>query len=70
MFTREDKINRTEAWRKHCRTFASLAGVNNDIYKELTLQRTEKEAKRKELLAQGKAVILDPFVGYIERKNA
>lgn len=70
MLTREDRINRTATWRKHCQTFAHLAGVDAAIYQELKLQKAEKEAQREKLLAEGKAVIFDPFVGYIARKNA
>lgn len=70
MLTREDRIQRTEAWRKHCQTFAHLAGVNSAIWQELKLQKAERDAKKEELLAEGKAVIFDPFVGYIARKDA
>lgn len=63
--TREDRINRTEAWKQHCQRFAHLAGVNADIWKELKLQAEELATQRKAIVATGKKAIRDPFVGYI-----
>lgn len=70
MLTREDRIQRTETWRNHCRTFAHLAGVDTAIWQELKLQQAEREAQKEKLLAEEKAIIFDPFVGYIKRKDA
>ena len=70
MLTREDRINRTAAWRKHCQTFAHLAGTDAAIWQELKLEKAEREEQREKLLAEGKAIIFDPFVGYIARKDA
>ncbi len=67
MFTKEDKINRTEAWKAHCHKYAHLAGIDREIREELELERKERKAEKERIIKANptKKIIFDPFVGYI-----
>ena len=63
----ENKMKRTNEWKRHCRRFANLAGTDREIWKELATERKEAEIDRIRILNTGRKPMLDPFVGYIAR---